>query len=174
MFDVEISNAFAISNRGTVLSGRVRRGAIRVGDRALLKSPAGEVPTRVAGVEVHRKALDVAHEGDEAGVLCRDITAKNLEAHFVGDGEDRRLHQVFLISAQPRWWEFWRDYKRGKPPRLTTVRGGRRDSVEAFRGAVRAGTRSNAGAATPVADSASATPTRAAIRPTRWAITCRR
>jgi elongation factor Tu len=107
MFEMDIVDAFSISTRGTVLTGRIRRGTIRVGDRAVLKSPSGEHHTRIAGVEVFRKILDVAKEGDEAGILCRNITSADLERHTVVDGEVRRLESVVLVAAPRRWWEFW-------------------------------------------------------------------
>jgi elongation factor Tu len=109
MFEMDITDAFSLSTRGTVLSSRVRRGTVRSGDRAVLKSPGGEMDTRVAGVEVFRKILDVADEGDQAAILCRNITSNDLDRHTVLDGEVRRFENVVLVSAPSKWWEFWRD-----------------------------------------------------------------
>jgi len=109
MFEVEVSNAFSISRRGTVLVGRVKRGRVQAGDSALLKTPTVEIATHVTGIEVARKILGVASEGEEAGFLCHSIQPEHLAACFVGEGGERRLENVLLASTPRRWWEFWRE-----------------------------------------------------------------
>ena len=106
---MEIRDAFGISHRGTVLAGRVVQGSVRVGDRAVLKTVRGDIPTHITGVEIFRKLLDVAHEGDEVGLLCRNLNSTALDGNYVGDDENRKLEGVLLVSAAPRWWEFWRN-----------------------------------------------------------------
>ena len=108
MFEMVVSDAFSVSTRGTVLSGQVRRGTIRLGDKAILKSPAGEMPVQIAGVEVARTRLDLAKEGENAGVLCHNLSSSDLDRHTMLDGDVRRFQDVVLVSAPARWWEFWR------------------------------------------------------------------
>jgi elongation factor Tu len=102
MFNIEITNAFIVSGRAIVVSGRVLMGTVCIGDRALLKTPAGQIPTLIAGVEIYRKSLDIAYRGDKAGILLQEITMENLKPYFVGEGESRRQEQVFLASPPPR------------------------------------------------------------------------
>ena len=108
MFTVEISSVFTISGRGTILAGRVLAGRVSIGDRAILKTARGDIPTRVEGVEVARKILDTARAGDEVGVLCRHLDASSLDGNIVGEPDSPKLEGVRLESAPARWWEFWR------------------------------------------------------------------
>lgn len=71
-FELVIEDVFMITGRGTVVTGRVTRGIIRVGDEVVI-SPSG-IRTVVTGIEQFRKSLDYAQEGDNAGILLRGIS----------------------------------------------------------------------------------------------------
>jgi len=90
------------------LVGRVRKGRVEVGDSGVLKTPQLAVPTHIDSIEVFKKILDVAGEGEEAGFLCLSINPQHLAGCWTGEGEKKRLLNVILTSAPRRWWEFWR------------------------------------------------------------------
>ena len=71
-FEFAVDDVFSITGRGTVVTGRVTRGIVRVGDEVTI-SPSG-INTVVTGIEQFRKSLDYVQEGDYAGILLRGIT----------------------------------------------------------------------------------------------------
>lgn len=71
-FEFIVEDVFTITGRGTVVTGRVSRGTVAVGEVVNLKN-AG-VSTTVTGIEMFRKTLDYAQEGDNAGLLLRGIS----------------------------------------------------------------------------------------------------
>ena len=68
-----VEDVFEIKGRGTVLTGRLDRGALQVGDEVTLQGPSGVRQTTVTGIEMFRKVLQRAEAGDQVGVLLRDI-----------------------------------------------------------------------------------------------------
>ncbi len=78
-FLMAVEDVFSITGRGTVATGRVERGRVKVGDAVEI---VGIKPTRdtvVTGVEMFRKLLDEAQAGDNIGVLLRGIEKKDIE-----------------------------------------------------------------------------------------------
>jgi len=79
-FLMSVEDVFSITGRGTVATGRVERGQIKVGDEVeivgLMDKPRKTVAT---GVEMFRKLLDVAEAGDNIGVLLRGIDKDEVE-----------------------------------------------------------------------------------------------
>ena len=73
-FEMTISDVFAVSGRGTVVTGKVARGQISKGDRVLVQSRSGGVLTaQVGGIEAFRKILETARAGDNVGLLLQGI-----------------------------------------------------------------------------------------------------
>ena len=73
-FLLAIEDIFSITGRGTVVTGRVERGKIKVGDPVEIVGMSKEIKKTVAtGVEMFRKTLDEAQAGDNIGVLLRGI-----------------------------------------------------------------------------------------------------
>ena len=78
-FMMPVEDVFSITGRGTVATGRVERGEVRVGDEVEiigLNEEAGK--TTVTGVEMFRKLLDYAHAGDNIGALLRGVTREDI------------------------------------------------------------------------------------------------
>ena len=79
-FLMPVEDVFTITGRGTVATGRVERGTVKVGDATeivgLQEKPTATV---VTGVEMFRKILDQAEAGDNIGTLLRGIDRKNIE-----------------------------------------------------------------------------------------------
>ncbi len=79
-FLMPVEDVFTITGRGTVATGRVERGTVKVGDATeivgLQEKPTATV---VTGVEMFRKILDQAQAGDNIGTLLRGIDRKNIE-----------------------------------------------------------------------------------------------
>jgi elongation factor Tu len=79
-FLMPIEDVFTITGRGTVATGRVERGVVKVGDQVEIVGLAEETrSTTVTGVEMFRKLLDQAEAGDNIGALLRGIERKDIE-----------------------------------------------------------------------------------------------
>ena len=75
-FELIVEDVFSITGRGTVVTGRVSKGNIRIGDEVMI-SPSG-VRTVITGIEQFRKMLDYAQEGDNVGLLLRGISREQV------------------------------------------------------------------------------------------------
>ena len=79
-FMMPVEDVFSITGRGTVATGRVERGQVRVGDEVEIVGISEETSkTTVTGVEMFRKLLDYAEAGDNIGTLLRGVTRDNIE-----------------------------------------------------------------------------------------------
>jgi elongation factor Tu len=70
-FLMPVEDVFSISGRGTVVTGRVERGVINVGDEIDIVGIRDAQKTTVTGVEMFRKLLDRGQAGDNVGLLLR-------------------------------------------------------------------------------------------------------
>jgi elongation factor Tu len=83
-FLMPIEDIFTISGRGTVVTGRIERGVIHVGDPAeLVGLSHTRKPTVITGVEMFRKLLDDGQAGDNVGLLLRGVDKKEAERGMV-------------------------------------------------------------------------------------------
>ncbi|WP_326717159.1 elongation factor Tu [Vagococcus jeotgali] len=79
-FMMPVEDVFSITGRGTVATGRVERGEVRVGDEVELVGIAPEIEkTTVTGVEMFRKLLDYAEAGDNIGALLRGVSREDIQ-----------------------------------------------------------------------------------------------
>jgi elongation factor Tu len=79
-FLMPVEDVFTITGRGTVATGRVERGTVKVGDKVQIVGLQDEpTDTTVTGVEMFRKLLDLAEAGDNIGALLRGIDRKDVE-----------------------------------------------------------------------------------------------
>jgi len=79
-FLMPIEDVFTITGRGTVVTGRVERGQVKVGDTVEIVGLEDEIKkTVVTGVEMFRKLLDYAETGDNIGCLLRGVDRKEVE-----------------------------------------------------------------------------------------------
>jgi elongation factor Tu len=78
-FLMPIEDVFSISGRGTVVTGRVERGIIKVGDDVEIVGFAPTQKTVCTGVEMFRKTLDQGQAGDNVGLLLRGIKKDEVE-----------------------------------------------------------------------------------------------
>ena len=79
-FMMPVEDVFSITGRGTVATGRVERGEVRVGEEVEIVG-INEAPTKtiVTGVEMFRKLLDYAQAGDNIGALLRGVAREDIE-----------------------------------------------------------------------------------------------
>ncbi|MEG2453390.1 MAG: elongation factor Tu, partial [Clostridia bacterium] len=79
-FLMPVEDVFTITGRGTVATGRVERGTIKIQDKAEIVGLAAEPKdTVVTGIEMFRKLLDFANAGDNIGALLRGVDRKEIE-----------------------------------------------------------------------------------------------
>jgi len=78
-FLMAVEDVFTITGRGTVATGRVDRGIVKVGDEVEIVGIRDTQKTVVTGVEMFRKLLDEAEAGDNIGVLLRGISRTDIE-----------------------------------------------------------------------------------------------
>ena len=123
-FAMSVEDVFTITGRGTVATGRVERGVVKVGDPVEIVGLADEPKaTVVTGVEMFRKLLDQAQAGDNIGCLLRGIQRKEVErgqvlakpgsikphTHFKGEvyvltqAEGGR-HKPFFTGYRPQFY----------------------------------------------------------------------
>ena len=78
-FLMPIEDVFSISGRGTVVTGRIERGVVNVGDEVEIVGIKNTVKTVVTGVEMFRKLLDRGEAGDNIGALLRGTKREDVE-----------------------------------------------------------------------------------------------
>jgi elongation factor Tu len=78
-FLMPVEDVFSISGRGTVVTGRVERGIIKVGEEVEIVGLKATVKTTVTGVEMFRKLLDSGEAGDNIGALLRGTKREDVE-----------------------------------------------------------------------------------------------
>jgi elongation factor Tu len=82
-FLLPVEDVFSITGRGTVATGRIERGIVKVGEEVQLVGFNAEKKTVVTGVEMFRKLLDQGQAGDNVGLLLRGITKDEIERGMV-------------------------------------------------------------------------------------------
>jgi elongation factor Tu len=82
-FLMPIEDVFSISGRGTVVTGRVERGIVKINDKLQIVGLADTRDTVATGLEMFNKVLDEARAGENVGVLLRSIDKNNVERGMV-------------------------------------------------------------------------------------------
>ncbi len=82
-FLMAVEDVFSITGRGTVATGRIERGVVKVGDNVELVGIRDTRNTTVTGIEMFKKSLDQGMAGDNAGVLLRGIQKADIERGMV-------------------------------------------------------------------------------------------
>jgi elongation factor Tu len=82
-FLMPVEDVFSITGRGTVATGRIERGVVKVGDKVERVGIKDTADTVVTGVEMFRKLLDVAEAGDNVGLLLRGLEKDDIERGMV-------------------------------------------------------------------------------------------
>ncbi len=78
-FLMPVEDVFSIKGRGTVATGRIERGVVKVNDEVEIVGLKGTQKTVVTGVEMFRKSLDDGQAGDNVGILVRGLEKKDIE-----------------------------------------------------------------------------------------------
>jgi elongation factor Tu len=122
-FLMPIEDVFSISGRGTVVTGRVERGIVKVGEEVEIVGIKATVKTTCTGVEMFRKLLDQGQAGDNVGVLLRGTKRDDVErgqvlahvnsikphAHFKAEiyvlsKEEGGRHTPFFNGYRPQFY----------------------------------------------------------------------
>ncbi len=118
-----VEDVFTITGRGTVATGRIERGTIKVGEEVEIVGITDTKKTTVTGVEMFRKTLDQGQAGDNVGILLRGINKEGIERgqviakpgsikphnHFVGQvyvlkKEEGGRHTPFFSGYRPQFY----------------------------------------------------------------------
>ncbi len=130
-FLMPIEDVFTITGRGTVVTGRVERGQIRVGDAVEIIGIKETQASVCTGVEMFRKLLDYAEAGDNIGVLLRGISRDNVQrGQVLAKPKSVTPHtkftaQVYVLSKEEggRHTPFFSNYRPQFYFRTTDVTG---------------------------------------------------
>ena len=82
-FLMPVEDVFSITGRGTVATGRIERGIVKVGEEVALVGFGATKKTTVTGVEMFRKLLDEGRAGDNVGLLLRGVDKEEIERGMV-------------------------------------------------------------------------------------------
>jgi elongation factor Tu len=137
-FLMAVEDVFSITGRGTVATGRVERGIVKVGDTVDMVGLSKEVPqTTVTGLEMFQKSLEDAMAGDNVGVLLRGVQKEQIERGMVLSKPGTiKPHtkfdsQVYILTKEEggRHTPFFEGYRPQFYVRTTDVTG----KIESFR-----------------------------------------
>ncbi len=79
LFRLVVQDVFSIAKRGTVVTGKIEVGALKVGDEVVIRGRGSEKKTTVSGIESFRKMLQQANQGDTVGILLKDVTKADVQ-----------------------------------------------------------------------------------------------
>ena len=131
-FLMPVEDVFSITGRGTVATGRVERGIVKVGDVVEIIGLAEEnASTTVTGVEMFRKLLDQAQAGDNIGALLRGVAREDIQrGQVLAKSGSVKAHakfkaEVFVLSKEEggRHTPFFANYRPQFYFRTTDVTG---------------------------------------------------
>ena len=130
-FLMSIEDVFTITGRGTVVTGRVERGQLKLNDEVEIVGLKDTKKTVVTGIEMFRKQLDFAEAGDNAGVLLRGVSREEVERGQVltkpGTVKPHKKFkaQVYVLSKEEggRHTPFFTNYRPQFYFRTTDVTG---------------------------------------------------
>jgi elongation factor Tu len=80
LFHMFVQDVFSIAKRGTVVTGKVETGTLKVGDEIVIRGRGAEKKAVVAGIESFRKMLEQANQGDSIGVLLKDMQRTEVQS----------------------------------------------------------------------------------------------
>ena len=131
-FLMSIEDVFTITGRGTVVTGRVERGKLKLNDTVEIVGLKPTKSTVVTGIEMFRKQLDFAEAGDNAGVLLRGISREDVERGQVlakpgsVTPHTKFKAEVYVLSKEEggRHTPFFSNYRPQFYFRTTDVTGG--------------------------------------------------
>ena len=78
-FRMTVEDVFSIRDRGTVVTGKIETGTLKVGDEVVIRGRNGKKTTTVTVIEAFRKVLDQANQGDAVGILLKDISREDVQ-----------------------------------------------------------------------------------------------
>jgi elongation factor Tu len=105
-FLMPIEDVFSISGRGTVVTGRVEAGIIKVGESVEIVGIRDTQTTTVTGVEMFRKLLDEGRAGENCGILLRGTKREDVQRGqvYVLSKEEGGRHTPFLNGYRPQFY----------------------------------------------------------------------
>ena len=130
-FLMPVEDVFTISGRGTVVTGRVERGRVKVSDKVEIVGIRDTIETTVTGTEMFHKVLEFAEAGDNVGCLLRGVAKKDVErGQVLAAPKSIKPHtkfigQVYVLSKDEggRHTPFFNNYRPQFYFRTTDVTG---------------------------------------------------
>lgn len=136
-FLMAVEDVFSITGRGTVATGRVERGTVKVGETVELVGLKPTKSTTVTGLEMFQKSLEEAMSGDNVGILLRGVQKTDIERGMVISKPGKITphtkfdSQVYILTKEEggRHTPFFEGYRPQFYVRTTDVTG----KIESFR-----------------------------------------
>lgn len=130
-FLMPVEDVFSIAGRGTVVTGRIERGVVKVGDEVEIVGIRDTQKTTVTGVEMFRKELDKGEAGDNVGILLRGTKKEDVERGMVlckpGSITPHKIFEgeIYVLSKEEggRHTPFFNNYRPQFYVRTTDVTG---------------------------------------------------
>ncbi len=112
-----IESIFSLTSRGAVLAGYLEEGTIEVGQNIILKTPDNALSTVVEGIEVNRKSISTAEQGEHLAILVNNINLKLLSDGVIYT-DDRNFiikslkavegpRNIESIKTTKKWWNIF-------------------------------------------------------------------
>ena len=136
-FLMAIEDVFSITGRGTVATGRIERGVVKVGDNVEIVGVGDTQTTTITGIEMFQKTLDEGFAGDNVGILLRGVTREDIERGMVlaqpgtiSSHTKFRIRSLYVLTKEEggRHTPFFTGYRPQFYVRTTDVTG----SIEQF------------------------------------------
>ena len=107
MLEFAVEDVFTIAGLGTVFLGNVQSGAIAPGDAIVCRTRSSDIPVRVIAIQDSSgKKIKRGEPGSLVGVVCNAIDLARLSDSFAGEGNNRKVMGVRLVTAPEKkhWW----------------------------------------------------------------------
>ncbi len=109
-----IESIFSLTSRGAVLAGYLEEGTLKVGQNIILKTQKNSISTKVEGIEINRKSISTAEQGQHLAIMIMNIDFKLLSDGVIrtddGDYIIKNLKiiegpkDIETIKAPKKWW----------------------------------------------------------------------
>ncbi len=106
--NIPVTDIFHINGRGTVVTGNIKEGSVRIGQMVVVISPGERVEIRVSGLEVDKKIVSRAIAGQFVGLMLEGFEPAELLSGLRRTDEGQfEVVSLAVVASDRRWWQFW-------------------------------------------------------------------